>query len=109
MLFHTFNNTNIQFAKSKLTWRIYTTAKTLLTTQKVELIDKKVFTKGVLNKNIEAFMVYINSLSLELKKTICLAKEVQIALLLAKKFIILGKYSDFAEVFLEKSANVLPE
>ena len=31
------------------------------------------------------------------------------ALLLAKKVIVLGKYSDFADVFLEESANVFPE
>ena len=31
------------------------------------------------------------------------------ALLLAKEVIVLAKYSDFADVFLEESANVFPE
>ena len=31
------------------------------------------------------------------------------ALLLAKKVTVLGKYSDFADVFLEESANVFSE
>ena len=31
------------------------------------------------------------------------------ALLLAKKIIVLAKYSDFADIFLEKSANILPK
>ena len=37
------------------------------------------------------------------------AKEAQLAFLLAEEVIVLTKYSDFADVFSEKSANVLPE
>ena len=41
--------------------------------------------------------------------TIYLAKRAQLALLLAKKVMVPTKYSDFADVFIEKSANVFPE
>ena len=60
-----------------------------------------------MDENIEAFVVYVNSL--RLKMTIHLAKKVQIALLLAKKVTILTKYLDFANVFLEKLANIFSE
>ena len=52
-------------------------------------------------------MVYISSL--QAKIIIYLAKKAYMTLLLAKKVIIPGKYLDFADVFLEKSANVLLE
>ena len=39
--------------------------------------------------------------------TIYLAKKAQIALLLAKKVTVLTKYLYFADVFLEKSVNIL--
>ena len=54
-------------------------------------------------------MVYIGSLSLKLKMTIHLAKKAQIALLFAKKVTVTTKYSDFADVFLKKLANVFSE
>ena len=41
--------------------------------------------------------------------TIHLVREVQLALILAKKVIRPAKYSDFVDVFLEKSANILLE
>ena len=50
-------------------------------------------------------MVYVSSLGLRI--TIHLAKKIQMALLLAKKVTVLAKYSDFADVFSKKSANVL--
>ena len=62
-----------------------------------------------LDENIEAFVVYVNSLSLGSKMTIHLAGKAQIALLLAKKVTVLAKYLDFADVFLKESAEVLPE
>ena len=41
MPFLTFSNADIQFAEKELTWRSYITKKALLTTQRVELTDKK--------------------------------------------------------------------
>ena len=62
--FFTLSNVNIQFAKKKLTWRSYITAKTLPTTKQVEIIDKRKFAKTALDKNVEVFVVYMTSLSL---------------------------------------------
>ena len=52
-------------------------------------------------------MVYISSV--KLRMTIDLARKAQIAWLLSGKVIVLPRYSDFAHVFLEKSANILVE
>ena len=52
-------------------------------------------------------MVHVSSL--RLKMIIYPARKAQMALLLAKKIIVLAKCFDFANVFLKKSANVLPE
>ena len=41
--------------------------------------------------------------------TIYPARKAQLALLLAEEVTVLTKYLDFADVFLEKSANILPE
>ena len=57
------------------------------------------FAKGALDENIKAFVIHISSLSLRLKIIIHLAKKVSV----------LAKYSDFANVFSEKSANILLE
>ena len=107
MLFLTFNNANVQFAKKELTWRIYTTKKSLSIIRQVELIDQKEFAKAILDENIEAFVVHVSSL--ELRMTIYLARKAQLALLLAEKITILAKYLDFAYVFLKNSANILWE
>ena len=61
----------------------------------------------MLDKNVEAFVVYVSSLGSRM--SIHLAKEAQLALLLTEKVIKLTKYSDFANVFLQKSTNVLLE
>ena len=84
--------------------------KALPITQRVEPSDQKKFAKAMLDKNIEAFMIHISSLSLRLKMTIYLAKKAQIASLLVKKVtIILAKYLDFADAFSKKPAKILPE
>ena len=89
--FLTFSNVNIQFIEKELTWRSYTAEKALLTTQKVELINKKEFAKAALDENIKPFVAYVSSLSLRSKMTIHLAWEAQIALLLAKKVTVAAK------------------
>ena len=43
------------------------------------------------------------------RMTIHPAREAQLVLLLAKEVIVPTNYLDFADIFLEKSANVLPE
>ena len=59
----------------------------------------------MLNENIEAFVVYVSFL--ELRIIIHLAKKTQMALLLVEKVAVPAEYLDFADVFLEESANIL--
>ena len=102
-----FSNADVQFAKKELTWRIYTAKKALSITRQVEINNQKEFAKAALDKNIEAFMVYVSSL--KLRMSIHIAREAQLALLLTKKVTMLTKYLDLADVFLEKLANVFSE
>ena len=105
----TFSNRNIQFAEKKLIWRFYTAKKALPTTQRVELIEQKKFAKATWNKNIKAFVIHVSSLGLGSKMIIHPAWKAQIALMLAKEFIILPEYLDFINVSSKASAKVLPE
>lgn len=79
-----FNNANIQFIEKELTQTSYTTTKTLPIIKNVKLIAKKKFAKTALDKNIEAFIIYILSLNLG-SILIYPAKKIQITLLLIKK------------------------
>ena len=60
----------------------------------------------VLKKNIEVFVVYVTSLSLNLMP-IHPVKKAQIALLVTKKIKIQTKYLDFLDIFLKKKALIL--
>ena len=62
MFFLTFSNANIQFAKKELTLRFYTIEKTLPTTLKVELINKKKFAKAALDEYSKICVVQIAAL-----------------------------------------------
>lgn len=53
IIFPTFSNIDILFVKQKLIWRLFTSAKTLLTIKQIEFIDKKEFVKAVLDKNFK--------------------------------------------------------
>ena len=107
MFFLTFSNVDVQFAEKELIWRTYTTKEALPTIRWVEIINWNEFAKTALDKNVEAFVVHVSSLGSRI--TIHLVKEAQLALLLVKKVTVPIEYSDFANVFLEKSANILPE
>ena len=107
MLFFTISNANIQFAKKELTWRTYTTEDALSTIRPVKLINKKEFDKAALDENVEAFVVYVASVTL--KMMIYLAREEQIVLLLAKEVTVSAEYTNFINVFSKKSAEMLPE
>lgn len=51
MSFLIVTNANIQFREIDLIWRTYITANALLTTEKVQIIDWKNFTKAILDPN----------------------------------------------------------
>ena len=60
-----------------------------------------------LNKNIKILVVHIISLILKLKIVIYLIRKSQIAFVFSKNIIILAKYLDFTNIFLEKLVVVL--
>ena len=70
--------------RKELTWRSYTVAEALPTTKRVEIIDKKEFTKAALDENVEAFVVHVTSLSLN-SMPIHPAREAQIASLVIEE------------------------
>ena len=105
MSFLTLSNVDVQFVEKELTWRSYTTAKALSTTKRVEIIDKKEFAKAALDENSETFVVHVASLDLGIHPD----REAQIASLLTEEVKIPDEYSDFADVFSEEKALVLPE
>ena len=107
MLFFTLSNADIQFAEKELTWRTYTTEEALSTIRRVEIINQKEFAKAALDDNFQAFVLHVSSLISRM--TIHPAREAQLALLLAKKVTVPTEYSDFADIFSKKSANVLSE
>ena len=106
MPFLTFSNADIKFAQKELTWRSYIVTEALPTTKRVEIINKKEFTKAVLDEHIEAFVVHVTFLS-----TMALqpAREAQIASLVIEEVQIPSKYSVFLDVFSKKKALILPE
>ena len=107
MLFLTFSNVNVQFAENELIWRTYTTEKALTTTRQVEIIARKKFAKTALDENVEAFVVHVSSLGSQI--SIHPSRKAQLTLLLIKKDTVPVQYLPFADVFSEKSANVLSE
>ena len=63
MLFLSLSNLDVGFAElKKLSWRTYTATEVLPTTSRVELIDKREFTKAALDANSEAFVVHMLAL-----------------------------------------------
>lgn len=61
--FFSLSNTDVEFAElGKLTWRFYTITEALPTISRIELIDKKIFTKAVFDENTEIFVIYFATL-----------------------------------------------
>lgn len=64
MLFLTFSNIDIQFAKKELVWKTYFATEVLLTTKRMKPIDRKNFAKAILNMDVKAFIVYMSFFNL---------------------------------------------
>lgn len=86
IFFLTLSNMDIKFAEKKLVWKIYTIAEGLTGTRKVERINKKKFLKEVWNKDVDAFVVNVSSLSLKWM-TVYPVQEGKIASLLTQEVI----------------------
>ena len=63
MSFLTLNKADIRFAERELVWKTYTAAKTLSTTRRVEIINKREFAAAALNTDNETFVVHIAALA----------------------------------------------
>ncbi len=101
MPFLSFNNTDVEFVElKKLTWRSYTTVEALLTTSRMELIDKREFAKAAMDENSEAFVVHMSALDVA-ESSIYPSQAVQMAALQWDKVPtkIPAKYSDYVDVF----------
>lgn len=61
--FFTLNNANIQLTEKELTWKFSIIAKALPITKRMKLINKKNFTKTVLDKDSKTFLVHIAALN----------------------------------------------
>ena len=61
----------------------------------------------MLDKNVEAFVVHVASLTLKI--TIYPARKGQIVSLITKKVNVPVEYSDYVDIFSKKSAKVLTE
>ena len=109
MPFLTFSDVDVWFAEKELTQTSLTTVKTLLTTKRVEFIDKKEFAAAIMDKDFETFVVHIAFI----KKTmlIHLAREAQIAALQANRtpIEVLAEYSDYIDIFSPDLAIELPK
>lgn len=63
MPFLSLSNVDIWFAETNdFIWSKYSTTEGLPTTKRVEVIDKKEFTKTVLDENAKIFVVYVTAL-----------------------------------------------
>lgn len=81
MSFLAFSNVVIEFIElRKRTWRFYTIAKALPTTNKINLIDKGEFTKTAMDKNSKMFVIYVSALEVN-ENAIHLSHVAQIAVL----------------------------
>lgn len=78
MPFQIFLDANIWFTEKKLIQRSYITIKALLTTKKVELIDKKKFATLIKDENFKIFVIYIATLEAQLLILVHLIRKAQI-------------------------------
>ena len=59
----TVSKANIRFAERKLVWRTYMAVEALLTTRRVEIIDKKEIAVAALNVDDKTFVVHVTALA----------------------------------------------
>lgn len=112
--FFFFSIINIKFTRlEKLIQKFYIIAKALFTIIQVKFIDKREFTKTILNKNSEIFTVYITTLKATgiANIIIYLLQIVQIAVLQFDKTStkIPAKYTNYTNIFLFDLAIELSE
>ncbi len=109
MPFLSFSNADIKFAElGKLTWRTNTIVEALLTTSRIELIDKREFARAALDKNSETFIIHVSTLEATI---IYPSRAAQIVTLQWDKAPteIPSEYSNYADIFSSDLVMELPE
>ena len=109
MFFLTFSKADIWFTDRELVWRTYTAKNALLTTRKVEIIDKKKFAATALNEDDETFVVHVVALAKPTTMPIHPSYQAQLTALTSEKTGIPAEYSEFFDVFSSDSTTELPE
>ena len=104
MLFLTLSNIDVDFSGWELRWRIYTTKEAVLTTKRIELVDKKEFAAAALDLEYETYVIHVASLSstpFVASLDIHPFRRPKISGLIAEEALtkVFAKYSDFADVF----------
>lgn len=104
------SNADVNFPSRELQWQPYNTSNALPTTQRLELINKKIFARTALDENAETFGVHVVAPKAT-GITIHPFQAAQITLLLANEAStkVPSKYSDYSDVFLPDLAIELPE
>ena len=63
--FLTLSGVDVDFLRRELGWRTYTTKEAILTTRRVELVDKKEFAAAALDPEHETYVVHVGSVSFD--------------------------------------------
>lgn len=109
MSFLIFKSEDISFEKWKLVLKIYKTEETLLTTKKVDMIEKEKFAAAVFEKNNEAFVVNIAAITKLTITSIYLFYQAQVVLLTSEEAKIPEGYSNFPDTSFPNSTSELIE
>ena len=109
MFFLPLSRINVWFAEREFVGRTYMAAKTLPTTRRVEIINKKEFAVAAINADDKTFVVHIAALVEPTTMLIYSSCQAQVVLLMSKEIGIPAEYSDFFNVFSSDSAAELPK
>ena len=114
MPFLKLSNANMLFGEGILTWRTYTIDKTLLTTKRVQIINKKDFVIAALNANNKTLVMHV-AIQEQERMPVHSKRQAQIkaqigALLFNKALTeVPAEYSNYSNIFSVKYAAKLPK
>ena len=110
MPFLKISNADIAFGEETLTWKFYTTNKTLPTTEQVQLVDSKEFVIAALDVDSKTFVVHVAIQEWE-EMLVYAEKQAQVGALIFNKAPtkVLAEYSDYNNVFSAENAAELSE
>ena len=109
ILFLKLSNADVLFGEKALMWRTYTINKALITTEQVQIIDKKDFVMAALDANSKMFVVHVAIWKQE-EMPMHSKRQAQVGALLFNKAPtkVLAEYSDYNNVFSAEYVAELP-